>query len=231
MADTKKNYASGYDPAEDEEYRKALQALSSARENKPAYTNTYGPQAESLLGQMQNRKPFAYDINTDALYKQYRDQYQSLGRRAMEDTMGRAQAMTGGYGNSYAQTAGQQSYQNHLGKLSQVVPTLYEQALERYKQEGQALQDRYEQTKQLEEEEYSRHKDALDAYRKDLSFLQSQADQAYNRGYQSYLQGYQMAGDRYTKLIYMMEKLGYKPDEEELLAAGLTKKQAQAFMR
>ena len=132
MADTKKNYASGYDPAEDEEYRKALQALNSARKNKPVYANTYGPQAESLLDQMQNRKPFAYDINTDALYKQYRDQYQSLGRRAMEDTMGRARAMTGGYGNSYAQTAGQQSYQNHLGKLSQVVPTLYEQALERF---------------------------------------------------------------------------------------------------
>lgn len=231
MADTKKNYTSGYDPAKDEEYQKALKALSSARENKPVYSNTYGPQAESLLGQIQNRKPFAYDINTDALYQQYREQYQGLGRRAMADTMGRAQAMTGGYGNSYAQTVGQQAYQGHLGKLSEVVPTLYDQALARYKQEGQALQDKYEQTKQLEQEEYGRHKDALDAYRKDLSFLQTQADQAYSRGYQSYLQGYQMAQDQYTKLLHMMNTLGYKPTEEELLAAGLTKNQAAAFLR
>ena len=55
MADTKKNYTSGYDPTKDEEYQKALKALSSARENKPVYSNTYGPQAENLLGQIQNR--------------------------------------------------------------------------------------------------------------------------------------------------------------------------------
>lgn len=228
MADTKKM---GYDPSRDEEYQKALQAMHQAREDKPVYANTYGAQANALLSQLQSRKPFSYDIDRDALYRQYRDQYQSLGRRAMADTMGRAQAMTGGYANSYAQTAGQQRYQEYLGKFSDMVPSLYAQALERYKMEGQTLQDRYDQTRQLEEAEYSRHKDALDAYRKDMAQLQSQADQAYDRGYQSYLQNYELAQDQYTRLLYMMEKLGYKPDEEELLAAGLTKKQAQAFMR
>lgn len=229
MAD--KQYASGYDPSGDEEYQKALRELESARQNKPTYADTYGDQARNLYNQLSSRKEFTYDINTDALYRQYRDQYQTLGKRAMTDTMGRAQAMTGGYGNSYAQTAGQQSYQEYLGKLSDVVPQLYQQALERYKQEGQTLQAQYDLTRELEAEEYSRHQDALDAYRKDLSYLQSQADQAYDRGYQSYLQGYQMAGDQYTRLLYMMEKLGYSPTEEELLAAGLTKSQAAAFMK
>lgn len=224
-------YSSSYDPKKDEEYQQALKKLESARQNKPVYSNSYGDQAEALHSQLTNRSPFTYSIDSDALFRQYRDRYQSLGRRAMEDTMGRAQSMTGGYGNSYAQTAGQQSYQEYLGKLSDVTPKLYEQALERYKQEGQALQDRYDRVKDLEAEEYSRHKDALDAYRKDLSQLQSQADQAYNRGYERYLEEYKQAGDRYTKLIYMMEKLGYKPTEEELLAAGLSQSQAKAFMK
>lgn len=220
-----------YDPKKDEEYRKALEKLEAARKEKPVYADTYGAQVKDLQSRLTNRSPFTYSIDTDALFRQYRDRYQSLGRRAMEDTVGRVQAMTGGYGNSWAHTAGQQSYQTYLGELGQIAPKLYEQALERYKQEGRDLQTRYDAAKALEQEEYGRHKDALDAYRKDLSFLQAQADQAYDRGYTRYLEEYKQAGDRYTRLLYMMEKLGYKPTEEELLAAGLTREQAKAFMR
>jgi len=219
-----------YDPKENEDYQKALEKLETVRKNKPVYSNTYGAQVKDLQAQLTGRSPFTYSIDKDALFRQYRDRYQSLGHRAMEDTMGRAQSMTGGYGNSYAQTVGQQSYQSYLGQLSEVTPRLYEQALERYMQEGRDLQSRYDAAKAMEQEEYSRHQDALDAYRRDLSFLQTQADQAYDRGYQQYLEEYKQAGDRYTRLLYMMEKLGYKPSEEELLAAGLTKEQARAFM-
>ena len=219
-----------YDPKKNEEYQKALEKLEAARKEKPVYADTYGAQVKDLQSQLTNRSPFTYSIDTDALFRQYRDRYQSLGRRAMEDTMGQAQAMTGGYGNSWAQTVGQQSYQTYLGELGQIAPKLYEQALERYKQEGQDLQTRYDAAKALEQEEYGRHKDALDAYRKDLSYLQSQADQAYDRGYERYLEEYKQAGDRYTRILYMMEKLGYKPTEEELLSAGLTREQAKAFM-
>ena len=219
-----------YDPKENEEYQAALRKMEALRGSKPAYSNTYGEQVRSLQEQLTNRSPFTYSIDKDALFRQYRDRYQSLGRKALEDTMGRAQTMTGGYGNSYAQTAGQQSYQAYLGELSEVTPKLYAQALERYKQEGQDLQSRYDAAKAMEQEEYSRHQDALDAYRRDLSQLQTQADQAYDRGYQQYLEEYKRAGDRYTRLIYMMEKLGYRPSEEELLAAGLTRDQARAFL-
>ena len=71
-------------------------------------------------------------MNSDALYQQYRDLYTQQGQMAMMDTMGQAAAMTGGYGNSYAQTAGQQMYNQYLGKLNEVVPELYQQAYNRY---------------------------------------------------------------------------------------------------
>ena len=220
-----------YDPKENEDHQKLLTQIEAVKNEKPVYADTYGSLVKDLQAQITNRSPFTYSIDKDALFKQYRDRYQSLGRRAMEDTVGRVQSMTGGYGNSYAQTAGQQSYQTYLGQLSEVTPRLYEQALERYTREGQDLQSRYDAARQLEQEEYQRHQDALDAYHRDLSFLQSQADKAYDRGYQQYLEAYKQAQDQYTKLLYMMDKLGYVPTEEELMAAGLTREQARAFMK
>ena len=230
MADAKQRYRWGYEPREDADYQKALGALESARQQKPVYQSQYDAQAKSLYDRLQNREPFRYDIDADALYRQYRDQYTALGSRAMEDTMGRAQAMTGGYANSYAQTAGQQTYESYLGKLSDAIPELYSQALARYRQEGSDLEDQYRRAQELGEQDYDRHKDALDSYRKDLSYLQSQADQAYQRGYQSYLDGYRMMGDAYTRLAGLIQR-GYTPTAEELEQAGMTPAQAAALRK
>lgn len=222
--------ANTYNPKLDEEYQKAVQALESARQNKPSYQSRYDTQAKSLYDQLQNRESFRYDIDADALYRQYRDQYTALGRKAMEDTMGRAQAMTGGYANSYAQTAGQQAYENYLGKLADAIPELYSQALERYQQEGSDLEEKYQRTLAMGEQDYDRHKDALDSYRKDLSYLQIQADQAYQRGYQEYLDEYQRKNDAYNRLAELIKK-GYNPTPAELEQAGMTAEQVLALRK
>ena len=88
-----------------------------------------------------NREQFSYDLNSDALYQQYAEQYTNLGRLAMEDTIGQASALTGGYGNSYATTAGNQAYQAYLGQLNQIIPDLYQLALNKYAMEGEQLND------------------------------------------------------------------------------------------
>lgn len=77
------------------------------------------------------------------MYRQYREQYQSAGRLAMENTMGAAASLTGGYGSSYSQQAGQQAYNVYLQKLNEVVPELYAQARSQYDREGSALSERY----------------------------------------------------------------------------------------
>lgn len=229
MAADKKNKL--YDPSGNREYQAYLTQLETARQNKPTYQGTYETQAGALYDRLQNREAFSYDINTDALYQMYRDQYQRQGQLAMEDTLGRAQSMTGGYGNSYAQTASQQTYQNYMTRLNDAALSLYDRALERYRREGSDLREQYDLTRDMEQQEYARHKDALDAYRKDLSFIQGQADQAYERGYRDYLQSYQLAEDAYDRLIYLMDKKGYKPTREELLEAGFTEAQASALGR
>ena len=163
------------------------------------YVNPYTGQVESLFQQISSRQPFAYDVNADALYQQMKDQYIQGGNLAMLDTMGQAQAMTGGYANSYAQTAGQQQFNQYLQGLNDQVPELYNLALQRYIQEGQDLKDLYSMASGQEDKlydrfmaedarDYGRWKDAADTgYRQwldqvNLGYAQYQDDR--NFGYQ-----------------------------------------------
>ena len=114
-----------YDASADQAYQNALAALQQAQSQMPTYQATYDQQLQDLYNQIVNRDKFSYDLNADALYQQYKDQYTTQGKLAMMDTMGQAQAMTGGYGNSYAQSVGQQAYQGYLQQLNDVIPELY----------------------------------------------------------------------------------------------------------
>lgn len=116
-------------------------AAEQALSNLGAYNFTYGRQADydSAVDAILNRKKFSYDLNGDALYQQYKDNYINQGKMAMMDTMGQAAAMTGGYGNSYAATVGNQAYQASLQNLNNIVPQLYQLALDSYNAEGDRL--------------------------------------------------------------------------------------------
>lgn len=114
-------------------------AALKAHGNSYADPNGYGKKQTDYMTAYENHinKPFRYDLNGDALYQQYKDQFMRQGRLAMQDTMGQAAALTGGYGNSYAQTAGNQAYQSYLMQLNDVIPQLEQMAYERYNQKGQ----------------------------------------------------------------------------------------------
>ena len=137
--------------------------------------NNYGPfefseneWLETLKGDIANYGEFSYDVNSDALYQQYVDQYTRLGKLASQDVMGQAAAMTGGYGNSYAATVGNQAYQSYLQQINDKVPELYQLALDRYKMGKQDLYDQYglllseyEREYGLYSDEYNKLLDAL----------------------------------------------------------------------
>ena len=148
----------------------AQNALQQHQQNKPGdYQSQWQGQIDDLLKQYQNRGPFQYDINADAMYQQMVDRYVQQGQQAMMDTMGQASALTGGYGNSYAQQAGQQTYQGYLQGLNDKVPELYRLALDRYNQEGTDLLNKYGLLSDQYDKEYSR-------YREDVSDWQAQRD-------------------------------------------------------
>lgn len=116
-----------------------------------------------------NRPDFSYDINGDALYQQYKDQYINQGRLAMMDTMGQAAAMTGGYGNSYASAVGNQAYQGYLQKLNEVVPDLYNMAYNMYLQEGEDLKYAYDVARDEYNTKYAENQDAFSRWDADVN--------------------------------------------------------------
>ena len=121
-----------------------------------------------------NRKDFSFDLNSSALYNQMKDQYTKQGQLAMMDTMGQATAMTGGYGNSYAASAGQQAYQQNLDKLNEAVPEIYQLALEQYQIQGQNMMDKYAIAAGERDTAYGMYRDETADYYADKDFAYGQ---------------------------------------------------------
>lgn len=147
---------------ESELVKKARQAVDSQLSQRPgAYESAWQPVVEAALSKLQNRPAFSYDPTGDALYRQYQSQYLRGGREAMVDTAARAAANTGGYGNSYAQTAAQQSYGKYMTELTDKIPELYKLALDRYTRQGDALRQDYDLAKGQENQDYARWRDGI----------------------------------------------------------------------
>lgn len=87
---------------------------------------------------------FRYNPSADPTYQQYRESAMREGNLAMRDTIGKASAMTGGYGNSYAQTAGQQIYNQYAQKVADKIPELEQLAYQRHQNDLAALRDQYD---------------------------------------------------------------------------------------
>lgn len=229
-----------YDASTDAAYQQAIQALQQAQNNMPTYGNTYDQQINDIYNQIVNRDKFQYDINSDMLYQQYAEQYANKGKLAMKDTMGQAAALTGGYGNSYAQSVGQQQYDAYLQQLNDVVPELYGMAYDQYEAENEQLMNQYAMLGDMRDDEYGRYQDALNAYWQNVNYLTDRANDAYNQGYENWVNSYQMGldadklaydrkNDAYDRLVSLITTTGYMPTAEELAAAGMPQGQADAY--
>lgn len=190
-AQTTNNQQYGYDASGNKAYQDALKRLQEMEGTKPSYDATYDKQLSDLYEKIMNREKFSYDAANDPLYQQYREMYTREGKAAMQDTMGQAAALTGGYGSTYAQSVGQQQYDAYLQKLNEVVPELYSQAREAYNDEGDRMMQQYQMVGDLRSDEYSKYRDALSDWWQGLNYQTDRADSAYNQGFNEWSSEYQ----------------------------------------
>lgn len=208
-------------------------------------------QADDLLKQYDNRPAFAYDPNTDGTYQALKNQYVHQGRRAMEDTIGQAAGLTGGYNSSYGQSVGNQAYNEYLTQLNAQIPGLAREARSAWDAEGDRMLQRYNLALNAANTAYGQGRDALSdmryeqeweqqqrAYDDDLAYRQWQQQQAgLDRERQTQLdeadrqyREWQMANsdkeDAYSRAMTWI-KMGIMPSDEALAAAGIDKAQAQ----
>jgi peptidoglycan hydrolase-like protein with peptidoglycan-binding domain len=173
--------------------------LQQQQANKPgSYTPVWQDEADAYLNKYQNRDPFSYDFNSDALYNQYKDNYIQQGQMAMMDAMGQAATMTGGYGNSYAQTVGQQAYNQQLSQLNNIMPELYGMAYDRYNQEGQDLLKQYDLYMNREAQEYGKHQDSVDRWYQEMNRLTNDYNTLYDRELNEYNTAYDRAWNEHN---------------------------------
>jgi murein DD-endopeptidase MepM/ murein hydrolase activator NlpD len=235
-----------YDPyTKSDVVQQAEAMLQQHTAQKPGeYQSNWQTQLDDTLNQILNREKFTYDLNGDALYQQYKDQYTTQGKQAMMDTMGQAATMTGGYGNSYAQTVGQQTYQGYLQQLNDRVPELYQLALNQYNQEGQDLYNLYGLYADRDSQDYGRHRDKVSDYYTDLQYLTDRADTLSENEYNQWMDklnldygihsdkqtyGYQAHKDA-NEMAMSMLSLGVMPSADILATAGISSSDAQAIV-
>lgn len=97
--------------------------------NRTVDTSATEAALKAALGDIQNYGDFSYDLNADMLYQNALDNYMMLGQQAMVDTTANAAALTGGYGNSYAASVGNQAYQNYITQANNMIPQFQQMAL------------------------------------------------------------------------------------------------------
>lgn len=187
----------GYTPSDEvtaaQAYRDSVAALEPG-----AYQSRFEERLQALYDRIAGREAFDYEPEEDEAYQRYARLYAARGAAAMEDTLGKAAALTGGYGSSYAQSAGQQAYNGYLQELAALVPELRQAALAEYQQEGKALQEQYSLLHAQEKADYDRWQDEKADWQKLLAAAQAECEDA---------------GSRDQKLYQTM--LGYFSDKAE----------------
>ena len=207
----------GYQPSEDVAAARAYRDSVAAMQPED-YTSGFEARLQELYDQIAGREAFSYDPEEDEMYKRYAKLYAAQGAAAMEDTMGQAAALTGGYGSSYAQAVGQQAYDRYLGELAALVPELRQAALAEYTQEGKVLTDRYGLLRQQESAAYDRWQDTVAQWQKALAQAQSEYDDTAAqdaKSYQTMLKHYQDKAEQERKLSAggaKLEESGYTAD-------------------
>lgn len=182
----------GYDRAkqpyvQSQQVTDAYNKLQEALNNKPgAFSSKYESNLSNLYDTIMNRKDFSYNMNNDAMYQIYKDNYLNQGKTAMQDTVAASSALTGGYGNSYATTAGSQAYQNYLTQLNNIVPQLQQNAYNMYQDETSNLYNKANLTQNLYNQEYGQYRDTVNDWRSDRDYATNWYNNERNFDYSKY---------------------------------------------
>lgn len=179
-------------------YLEAMEEANKLREELKGGRTSFTDKVNAKLEEIENTKPFEYDFNKDTLFQNALAAYMRSGRVAMQDTMGQAAALTGGYGSSYSQAVGNQAYNNMVQEAYDNLPEYYQIAYQKYQDD---LANKY---------------NLLNEYR-------SSDETEYGRKYNDYNMQYGYAADQYAREL---EKANFD-EQSRQWAQSLTEQSAQ----
>ena len=145
--------------------------LTGLKKTKPVYVSRYQDKIDAMLKQIEEREPFSFNFNADALYRQLRDRYERAGKMNMLDVNADSAARTNGFENSYGATAGAQSYLSTLQSADDFIPELEKRARERYDEGTNELYDKLEAYRNAENDDRQRYQTELNDYYNAMQLL------------------------------------------------------------
>lgn len=225
--------------------QQAQQAMQQVQSAKPqGYTSKYQGQLDEIMQDIMNPKKFSYSFKDDPMFRYYADLYTQKGKQAAQDTMGQAAALTGGYGNSYAQSAADQAYQQYLLSLYEKGDQFRQEAYDRYRDQRADTYNQFNTLQAADQVDYGRYRDAYADWENERAYQTDMYNNLYNREYGEFsddwnrnMQQNQFDWDQatYNQKVnqdYALAILanGQMPSDDMLAAAGLSKEDAMLLM-
>lgn len=147
----------------------------------PTYENAFAQQQKDLLDRILNREDFSWSKETDPQWSSYKKSYLREGDRATANALAKASAASGGRPSSYAVNAATQAGDYYATKLNDVIPTLYQQAYERYLDEYNMKLKDLNAINQQEQLDYAKYLDRLGQFNTDRGFAYQNYADDYDR--------------------------------------------------
>lgn len=203
--------------------------MSGVHMTSPTWTPSYEKERAATLSKLQSRAPFSYDPEKDPTYQQYKAQYERGAQKSMQDTMGQVMTRTGGLASSFAQTAGQQSYNATMAQLADKIPELRQLAYQMYMDEENRLRSDLQMYDSLDTSDASRWQaTVLSPFQSDRSYALDVDNTLYNREQDAWKRAFDEDERDYTREQDALERQRQeKLDQEakdkalaEILASG-----------
>ena len=153
--------------------------LTSQLEKIQSGKTSWSDQYKEAINNYLNREKFEYDVDKDQLFHQALASAMNSGKTAMQDTIGQASALTGGYGSTYATSAGNQAYNSFIEDAYNNLPEYYQMALSAYEAEGQEMYNRVAMLGDADATEYGK---MVDSY----NLTSDRRNQLYNEAYSQF---------------------------------------------
>jgi hypothetical protein len=201
--------------------------LAQLSSGKTSYTD----QIKDMLNQIQNRDKFSYDMSNDTLFQQSLASAMASGKTAMQDTMGQASALTGGYGSTYATSAANQAYNSFIEDAYNNLPEYYEMALKAYEMEGNEMYNQlsalnaadaseyekmynswnsnFQSAQQMYQNEYTAWQDSVNTAIKNAGLQMDEFSTKYDQAYNTY-----QANQNYADTLYAQEFNKWSAEED-----------------
>lgn len=169
-------------------YNKAMEYTNGLLQQLNTGKTQYTDQISQLIKDYQNRDKFSYSADSDPLFQQMLSSAMQSGKTAMQDTMGQAAALSGGYASSYAQGVGNNAYNQYIQEAYNNLPEYYQLAMEAYNMEGQNMLNQLSLLDAADSKEYDRmfnawntnYQNAQDMYNKEYGAWRDSVADAYN---------------------------------------------------